>query len=212
MIGPSGIKVIEGAKKGQTYRITFFPNVSQNDVKALYNSYQGVISKLDGWLQSEWSSKFKPQWASYSAADRAGRSVILLKRALEGFEKALLQLWDDIKSLFELLANPRKNYEKLKKYLSDVEIDKLYAASKESIASGLLILSDEPLMFIYVSAIVAWVGMLPPQVVVDVMTAIASEFLINVLVGICLTGGAGLAVSGHQSPLHRQIRRSHQVS
>ncbi|WP_225931070.1 RHS repeat-associated core domain-containing protein [Pseudomonas monsensis] len=194
MIGPSGIKVIEGAKKGQTYRITFFPNVSQNDVKALYNSYQGVISKLDGWLQSEWSSKFKPQWASYSAADRAGRSVILLKRALEGFEKALLQLWDDIKSLFELLANPRKNYEKLKKYLSDVEIDKLYAASKESIASGLLILSDEPLMFIYVSAIVAWVGMLPPQVVVDVMTAIASEFLINVLVGICLTGGAGLAV------------------
>ncbi|MFJ5240111.1 RHS repeat-associated core domain-containing protein [Pseudomonas neuropathica] len=194
MIGPSGIKVIEGAKKGQTYRITFFPNVSQSDVKALYDSYQGVIGKLDGWLQSEWSSKFQPQWASYSAADRTGRSVILLKRALEGFEKALLQLWDDIKSLFELLANPRKNYEKLKKYLSDAEIDKLYATSKESIASGLLILSDEPLMFVYVSAIVAWVGMLPPQVVVDVMTAIASEFLINVLVGICLTGGAGLAV------------------
>ncbi len=193
-IGPSGIKVIEGAKRGQTYRITFFPNISQSDVKALYDSYQGVIGKLDGWLQSEWSSKFKPQWASYSAADRAGRSVILLKRALDGFEEALLRLWDDIKSLFDLLANPKKNYEKLKKYLSDIEIDKLYAASKESIASGLLILSDEPLMFIYVSAIVAWVGMLPPQVVVDVITAIASEFLINVLVGICLTGGAGLAV------------------
>ena len=194
MIGPSGIKVIEGAKKGQTYRITFFPNVSQSDVKALYDSYQGVIGKLEGWLQSEWSSKFQPQWASYSAADRAGRSVILLKRALDGFEQALLRLWDDIKSLFDLLAHPQKNYAKLKKYLSDVEIDKLYAASKESIASGLLILSDEPLMFIYVSAIVAWVGMLPPQVIVDVMTAIASEFLINVLLGICLTGGAGLAV------------------
>jgi len=194
MIGPSGIKVIDGAKKGQTYRITFFPNVSQSDVKALYDSYQGVIGKLEGWLQSEWSSKFQPQWASYSAADRAGRSVILLKRALDGFEQALLRLWDDIKSLFDLLAHPQKNYAKLKEYLSDVEIDKLYAASKESIASGLLILSDEPLMFIYVSAIVAWVGMLPPQVIVDVMTAIASEFLINVLLGICLTGGAGLAV------------------
>ncbi|MFG6207929.1 RHS repeat-associated core domain-containing protein [Pseudomonas retamae] len=194
MIGPSGIKVIDGAKKGQTYRITFFPNVSQSDVKALYDSYQGVIGKLEGWLQSEWSSKFQPQWASYSAADRAGRSVILLKRALDGFEQALLRLWDDIKSLFDLLAHPQKNYAKLKEYLSDVEIDKLYAASKESIASGLLILSDEPLMFIYVSAIVAWVGMLPPQVIVDVMTAIASEFLINILLGICLTGGAGLAV------------------
>ena len=194
MIGPSGIKVIEGAKKGQTYRITFFPNVSQSDVKALYDSYQGVIGKLGGWLQSEWSGKFQPQWASYSAADRIGRSEILLKRALKTFEEALLRLWDDIKSLFELLAHPEKNYQKLKNYLTDIEIDKLYAASKESIASGLLILSDEPLMFIYVSAIVAWVGMLPPQVVVDVIGGIASEFLINIVLGICLTGGAGLAI------------------
>jgi RHS repeat-associated protein len=193
-IGPSGIKVINGCKKGQMYRITFFPNVSQSNVKALYDSYQGVIGNLNGWLQSEWSGKFQPQWASYSAADRAGRSVILLKRAMDGLEKALLRLWDDIKSLFELLAHPKENLEKLRKYLSDVEIDKLYAASKESIASGLLILSDEPLMFIYVSAIVAWVGMLPPQVIVDVVTAIASEFLINVVLGICLTGGAGIAV------------------
>ncbi|MDI2590369.1 DUF6531 domain-containing protein [Pseudomonas sp. 681] len=193
-IGPSGIKVIDGCKKGQMYRITFFPNVSQSDVKALYDSYQGVIGKLNGWLQSEWSGKFQPQWASYSAADRMGRSVILLKRAMEGLEKALLRLWDDIKSLFELLAHPKENVEKLRKYLSDIEIDKLYAASRESIASGLLILSDEPLMFIYVAAIVAWVGMLPPQVVVDVVSAMASEFLINVVVGICLTGGAGIAV------------------
>ncbi|MHC8365317.1 RHS repeat-associated core domain-containing protein [Pseudomonas sp. ZT5P21] len=193
-IGPSGIKVIDGCKKGQMYRITFFPNVSQSNVKALYDSYQGVIGNLEGWLQSEWSSKFQPQWASYSAADRMGRSVILLKQAMDGLEKALLRLWDDIKSLFELLAHPKENLEKLRKYLSDVEIDKLYAASKESIASGLFILSDEPLMFIYVSAIVAWVGMLPPQVIVDVVTAIAAEFLINVVLGICLTGGAGIAV------------------
>ncbi|WP_058958962.1 RHS repeat-associated core domain-containing protein [Pseudomonas syringae] len=193
-IGPTGIKIIDGCKKGQMYRITFFPKVSQSDVKALYDSYQGVISKLSGWLQSEWSGKFQPQWATYSAADRTGRSVILLKRAMDDLEKALLRMWDDIKSLFELLAHPKENYEKLRRYLSDVEIDKLYTASKESIASGLLILSDEPLMFIYVAAIVAWVGMLPPQVVVDVVSAIASEFLINVVVGICLTGGVGIAV------------------
>ncbi|MGF6285211.1 RHS repeat-associated core domain-containing protein [Pseudomonas silensiensis] len=195
-IGPSGIKVIDRCKKGQMYRITFFPNVSQSNVKALYDSYQGVIGNLNGWLQSEWSGKFQPLWASYSAADRMGRSVILVKQAMDGLEKALLRLWDDIKSLFELLANPevKKNLERLRDFLSDAEIDKIYAASKESLASGLLILSDEPLMFIYISAIVAWVGMLPPQVVVDVVTAIASEFLINVVLGICLTGGMGIAV------------------
>jgi hypothetical protein len=129
---------------------------------------------------------------------------------LRRFRSGLLRLWDDIKSLFDLLANPREKLRKTQQVLSDIEIDKLYAASKESIASGLLILSDEPLMFIYVSAIVAWVGMLPPQVVVDVMTAIASEFLINVLVGICLTGGAGIAVRAGTKVLStvKSVRRS----
>ena len=67
-----GKEVIEGCKPGQMYRITFFPNVSQSNVKALYDSYQGVIGNLEGWLQSEWSGKFQPQWSSYSAADRMG--------------------------------------------------------------------------------------------------------------------------------------------
>lgn len=196
LIGPSGVKVIEGCKKGQRYRITFFPNVSESDVKALYDSYQHIIGNLHSWLESEWSGKFQPQWASYSAADVQKRSDILLQRAVAGFEKALLRLWDDIKTLFDLLAHPQANLEKLQKYLSDVEIDSLYAASKESIAAGLLILGDEPLIFIYVSTIVAWVGMLPPQVVVDVVSAITSELLINVVLGICLTGGAGIAVRG----------------
>ncbi|MEB0229131.1 type IV secretion protein Rhs, partial [Pseudomonas sp. 5S1] len=177
-IGPSGIEVIKGCKPGQMYRITFFPNVSESNVKALYDSYQGVIGNLDGWLKSEWSSKFQPQWASYSATDRAGRSLILMQSALDSLEKALLGLWDDIKSLFELLADPFKNVKKLLQYLSEEEIEKLYSASKEAIATGLLILSDEPLMFIYLSAIIAWVGMLPPQVCVEVITAIGASFLI----------------------------------
>jgi RHS repeat-associated protein len=193
-IGPSGIEVIKGCKPGQMYRITFFPNVSESNVKALYASYQGVIGNLDGWLKSEWSSKFQPQWVSYTAADRAGRSVILVKSALDSLEKALLGLWDDIKSLFELLAHPVDNAKKLLQYLNEDEVKKLYSASKEAIATGLLILSDEPLMFIYLSAIVAWVGMLPPQVCVEVITAISTSFLINVVLGICLSGGIGLAI------------------
>ncbi|MGE8097436.1 RHS repeat-associated core domain-containing protein [Pseudomonas fluorescens] len=193
-IGASGIEVIKGCKRGQLYRITFFPNVSESNVKALYASYQGVIGNLDGWLKSEWSGKFQPQWASYSAADRMGRSAILVKSALDSLEKALLGLWDDVKSLFELLANPIKYAKKLAQYLTKEELDKLYAASKEAIATGLLILSDEPLMFIYVSAIIAWVGMLSPQICVEVITAISSSFLINVVLGICLSGGVGLAV------------------
>ncbi|MCB2251935.1 RHS repeat protein [Pseudomonas chlororaphis] len=193
-IGPSGIETIDKCIPGKLYRITFFPDVSENDVKALYGSYKGVISDLDGWLKSEWASKFQPQWSTYSAADRSGRAMILLQEALDSFEQALLNLWDDLKDLMELLADPIGKAKQLGDYLSSIEIDKLYATSKDAIASALLILNDEPLMFIYISAIVAWVGMLPPQVIVSVISSIGVEFLINVLIGICLTGGAGLAV------------------
>jgi len=194
MIGPSGIETIENCMPGKQYRITFFPDVSEGDVKALYGSYKGVISDLDGWLKSEWASKFQAQWSAYSAADRSGRVMILLQEALDSFEQALLSLWDDLKELIGLLADPIGNAKKLRDYLSELELEKLYATSKEAIASALLILNDEPLMFIYISAIVAWVGMLPPQVIVNVIASIGVEFLINVVIGICLTGGAGLAV------------------
>ncbi|PCR92839.1 type IV secretion protein Rhs [Pseudomonas fluorescens] len=193
-IGPSGIETIDNCIPGKQYRITFFPDVSENDLKALYGSYKGVISDIDGWLKSEWASKFQPQWNTYSAADRLGRTGILLREALDSFEQALLNLWDDLKDLVGLLADPIGNAKKLRDYLSDLELDKLYATSQDAIASALLILNDEPLMFIYISAIVAWVGMLPPQVIVNVIASIGVEFLINVVIGICLTGGAGLAV------------------
>lgn len=194
MIGPSGIETIENCMPGKKYRITFFPDVSERDIKALYGSYKGVISDLDGWLKSEWASKFQAQWSAYSAADRSGRVMILLQEALDSFEQALLSLWDDLTDLVGLLADPIGNAKKLRDYLSELELEKLYATSKEAIASALLILNDEPLMFIYISAIVAWVGMLPPQVIVNVIASIGVEFLINVVIGICLTGGAGLAV------------------
>jgi RHS repeat-associated protein len=194
VIGPSGIETIENCMPGKQYRITFFPDVSETDIKALYGSYKGVISDLDGWLKNEWASKFQAPWSAYSAADRSGRMMILLQEALDSFEQALLSLWDDLKDLVGLLADPIGNAKKLRDYLSELELEKLYSTSKEAIASALLILNDEPLMFIYISAIVAWVGMLPPQVIVNVIASIGVEFLINVVIGICLTGGAGLAV------------------
>lgn len=193
-IGPSGIKVISGCKRGQLYRITFFPNVTKAQVEALYSSYQGVIQKLAAWLQSEWTNQFQPLWSTYQSANSGQRLKLQLEAALEGFEHALLSLWDDIKSLFQLIAHPYENAKKLAKYLSPDELKKLYTASKESLSTALLIASDEPLMFIYVAAIVSWVKLLPPQTCVEVLAQFTGELLINIVVGIILSGGAGLAI------------------
>ncbi|AMS14910.1 type IV secretion protein Rhs [Pseudomonas chlororaphis] len=193
-IGPSGIKEVTGLKPNQQYKITFFPNPTRAQIDSLFNSYQGVIGDLSGWLQTEWSTDFLPLWKAHNNASIGGRALQQLESAWKGFLKAIMGLWGDIKSLYNLVAHPRENYQKLKKFFTEEEIKKIYNASKSAIHTALLIASDEPLMWIYVAAIVAWVKMLPPQTCMEVLAELTTEVLLNILIGIVLTGGIGLAV------------------
>ncbi|WP_164673251.1 hypothetical protein, partial [Pseudomonas viridiflava] len=80
----------------------------------------------------------------------------------KGFGEALYSLWDSLKQLFEWLAHPLDNAEKLLSYLSQAEFEQLLNVSAEALEKGLLVLSDEPLLFIYLSAMVSWMRLLPP--------------------------------------------------
>ncbi|WP_122861727.1 RHS repeat-associated core domain-containing protein [Pseudomonas viridiflava] len=193
-IGPSGIKEVTGLKPNQQYKITFFPNPTPAQIDSLFNSYQGVIGELSGWLTTQWSTDFLPLWQAHSNASMTGRAMQQLDSAWKGFLKAIMGLWGDIKSLYNLVAHPRENYEKLKKFFTEEEIKRIYNASKEAIHTALLIASDEPLMWIYVAAIVAWVKMLPPQTCTEVLAELTTEVLMNILIGVVLTGGIGLTV------------------
>ena len=193
-IDSTGILEVSGLTPNQQYKITFFPNPTPAQIDSLFNSYQGVIGELSGWLQTEWSTSFLPLWQAHTDASLGGRTLQELEAAWEGFLKAIMGLWGDIKSLYDLVANPRKNYEKLKNFFTEEQIKKIYDASTEAIHTALLIASDEPLMWIYVAAIVAWVKMLPPQTCTEVLAQMSTEFLLNILVGVVLTGGLGLAV------------------
>ena len=106
--------------------------------------------------------------------------------------KTLYNLWDNIPQLYELLADIKPNSEKLLQYLSQTELDELLALGKDTLANGLLVLSDEPLLFIYVSALVSWMRMLPPQEVSELMGEITSEVLIALLL---IKVGAAMGVA-----------------
>ena len=54
-------------------------------------------------------------------------------------------------------------------------------------------LSDEPLLFIYVSAIVSWIRLLPPPDMYELLGEITGEVLINLLL-MWATAGTGVAV------------------
>ncbi|MUF07657.1 type IV secretion protein Rhs, partial [Pseudomonas sp. CCM 7893] len=192
-IGPSGILEVTECTRDQQYRVSFYPNVSKEQVKALYASYQSVIEPLEGWLRGEWAGTFEPLWKHYSEANFLKRYITLHQAYAQGFEKALHVLWDSISQLYEWLADLKPNSEKLLQYLSQAELDKLLALSSEVIATGLLVLSDEPLLFVYLSALLSWMRMLPPPYMNELLGEISAEVLINLLL-VCATGGMGVVI------------------
>ncbi len=192
-IGPSGILEINACERDQQYRVNFYPNVSKAHFKALYASYQSIIEPLEGWLRSEWATTFAPLWKDYSEANFLKRYLSLHQAYARGFGEALYSLWDNINALFQWLLNPLVYAEKLLHYLSQDEFEKLLKLGTESIAKGLLVLSDEPLLFVYLSAMVSWMRMLPPPYMNELLGEISAEILINWL--LCLaTAGMGMAV------------------
>jgi RHS repeat-associated protein len=192
-IGPSGILEITECDRNQPYQITFYPTVSQDHVKALYASYQSVIAGLEGRLREEWTATFQPQWNDFANAGSLRRSAMQGVAFSTGMAKALYNLWDNITQLCDLLANLKANTQKLLAYLSQAEIDELLKLGSDAIAKGLLVLSDEPLLFIYVSAIVSWIRLLPPPEMYELLGEITGEVLINLLL-MRATAGTGVTL------------------
>ena len=57
----------------------------------------------------------------------------------------------------------------------------------------LLVLQDEALLYLYAYALVSWVKLLPPDQQTEFGAQVIASVLIDVIVGVVLTGGAGLA-------------------
>jgi RHS repeat-associated protein len=203
VIGPSGILEVPECDRGQRYRISFFPNITTDHVKALYASYQLVIVDLEGWLKAEWS-EFQPLWRESSESGFVTRFNTLQQAQLHGYEKALLDLWDDVKQVFDLLADLQANSQKLLEYLTEGELEQLLKASPEAIAKGLMILSDEPLLFIYTAAFTSWLQLLPPQYMAEVLGEMRASILINFILA-RVTGGLGVGLH-MSSKVLRHIR------
>ncbi|NWD82080.1 RHS repeat protein, partial [Pseudomonas reactans] len=192
-IDASGILEVNDCIRDQRYQITFYPNVSKAHVKALYASYQSVIVGLEERLRDEWTKTFKPRWKDFANATPFERSAMQGVAFASGIGKAFYNLWDNFTQLYDLLADLKANSEKLLKYITQAELDELLKLGKDAIAHGLLVLSDEPLLFIYLSAMVAWIRMLPPPEMYELVGEITGEVLINLFL-IWATRGMGVQV------------------
>ncbi|MGU9859400.1 RHS repeat-associated core domain-containing protein [Pseudomonas sp. LF245] len=192
-IGPSGILEVTDCTRNQRYQIIFYPNVSKDHVKALYASYQSMISELESQLRNEWTETFQAQWADFANATPRGRSAKQGIAFSDGLCNVLYNLWDNILQLYDLLTDLKANSEKLLRFVTQGELDELLKLGKDAVAKGFLMLSDEPLLFIYLSAMVGWIRMLPPPQMYELLGEITGEVLINLFL-VWATRGMGVKV------------------
>ncbi|WP_278938506.1 RHS repeat-associated core domain-containing protein [Pseudomonas helleri] len=194
LIDATGITRVEGCLPNQQYHVTFYSQITSEQLDAFFNSYQEVLSDLSQWLGTQWDTEYLSLWQAHQEADALGRSWIEIKSQWSGLIKSLLAVWDDIVGFLKLISRPQQSYETFKKFLSEEQLKLLLNASKETLETALLIASDEPLMWSYFSALIAWLKLLPPQVRSEIQARLTTDVLINIVLGIIFSGGIGLAV------------------
>jgi RHS repeat-associated protein len=193
-LGANGTAEVPDLLPSQRYLITFYPNPTEDDLARLFKSYDAVITDTSKWLGEEWKT-FKPLWEEHSSASTAGRVFQQLWAETTGVVGFIRSIWDDIKDIYSFVSDPLAHVEKLEKYFSKDEIKRVYDAATEARRTALLIASDEPLLWIYISAAWAWVSMLPPQTRTEVLARLKTEIL-YVILSIIFTAGLGIAIRG----------------
>ena len=195
LIDDSGIKLLEGCKPDQLYRVTFYPQTTPQQIDAYFDSYQDLLNELGSWLSQQWNSEFQPLWRAYDNASNAGRLMLLAQSALKGLDDALIEQWDSLVKVFDILTHPSDNLQRLSKFLSQQQLDTLLKSSAQTLENLYLVACDEPLMWIYFSVIKAWLQLLPPQLCIELISRLQSEeqidMVIDAAICIALAGGWG---------------------
>ncbi|WP_240321708.1 DUF6531 domain-containing protein, partial [Pseudomonas fluorescens] len=175
---------------GKFYRVVVHGGASEQQVDALFESYDGLTRQLNGWLRSEWQG-FKPQW-SQSVATAAGNGM------LAGSWAAIEGVWDSIGLLSEILQDPGKFAERLGS--GAAQLIALAETAPEMMEKLQLLVSDEAALCLLLRTASLWLEMLPPDEIAgktaEAVSMMVVQLLIDVLIGIVLTfvgAGAGIA-------------------
>ncbi|WP_248803762.1 RHS repeat-associated core domain-containing protein [Pseudomonas sp. MWU13-2100] len=189
-----GMAQIQGCIPDQQYRLTFHPQVGQSELDALYGSYDGIVASLHDWLSQQWQGSIAPKWKTFAPVSDPKRLEQANQALRDGIKKALKSLWEDIKKAFSILANLDENMARLLTMINEADFKKLKAQADELLSTALTLLSDPLLMYLYTMALLTWVRMLPPTMVAEAIGEFSTDFLINFILGVVLSGGIGLVV------------------
>ncbi|WP_237324211.1 Rhs family protein [Vibrio penaeicida] len=175
--------------RGKQVRVTFYPDVSESDIKTMLDSYDPTISKLSTWLDTQWNTDLRKEWNLFINEPIDVWDEV--KKFMSKLLDAIVDAWDEIAELFKLLANPSKLAKELAKYVENPELiaEKL-ASAKEEAAEMLTLLKDEARCFLCLNAAVSWFKLLSPLQIIGIATTMLAPLLVEVVISIVIPGGA----------------------
>lgn len=172
---------------GKKIRIVFYPDVTQSDINALMDSYNSVVDSVLLWLDKCWETQ-KTEWEAFIekgmsiSESRSGQNQLI--------NNELIKIWDEIKTLYEVISNPEHYIKKLEKYFDDPDkIVKLVKSGNEAVQKILTLLKDEVRMFILFHTMYIRVSLCTPQQLQYLDSAAYAKLVIFAVLSF-VTGGA----------------------
>ena len=182
-------KAVLKLKPGQKYKVIFYPNVTENDLKRLYKSYDGLLATCSAWLTKKWENGQRAEWEEFITNGATIDIAKVMEEFVDGVWDALKSIWDLVCKLFDILCNPVKYAKKLAELIPNPQqlID-MYDSKKDDIAETLMMLKDEALLFICFNAAWCYIRLLTPQQIADFISKQLAAILTEVIISIVLPG------------------------
>ncbi|NWE40088.1 RHS repeat protein, partial [Pseudomonas yamanorum] len=157
---------------GKRYRIRVQGGVSDEQVEALFSSYDGLTADLESWLRKQWNG-FKPHWER-STSSAIGTGV------LAGSWAAITGVWDAIKQVQEIFKDPGQLFESLGAKAN--ELMELARTAPKVMEQAMLLASDEAALYLMLRTAMIWLSALPPSEIAGSTAEAVAGFVVSLLI------------------------------
>ncbi|WP_245749905.1 RHS repeat-associated core domain-containing protein [Marinobacter zhejiangensis] len=187
----SGVAEVE-VVPGREYRVILSPQVTKNDLEALYRTYESFVEQCCEVLDKSWNNGVSAEWDNFLAMGSVVQVAAIYLRYQEGIVDGFTSIIDDIRRIYDVICGLLDyDFDNLPEDLRDqLEVLK---QSDEAYLKACLVANDEIFLFLVMYTIRQYFRMLAPTQLAESIGNVIGQILFDVVVGLLLTGGTGLA-------------------
>ena len=177
---------------GKEYRVVLAPDVSRADMDALYSTYESFIERCCSLLENTWNNGARQEWERYLSMSSAFQAAAVYARFQEGIADGFTAVLDDIRRIYDVICGLLDHdFSNLPDDLRE-QMENLKKAD-DAYLKACLVANDEVFLFLVMYTVRQYFRLLSPTQVAEVSGELVGQILFDVVVGLIITGGAGLA-------------------